>query len=174
MPHKRHQQRQHGEHPLGEGHPAITSEGRLIAGSVVNRIPAPKGPSPADVRACTMGTSPAVGITNSVPPTASARSASPRGTAHRIGPGLRRILYMNFLERRKREVRRSPSAPVRRAYPTRAIIQPRVLSVSYVRWATHPATLHKKLSCTGPGLYELPRIRLRRTSENTCSTHSGE
>ena len=62
---------------MGKAHPAITSEGRLIAGSVVNRIPAPKGPSPAAVRACTMGISPAVGITKRVPPTAS-HSASRR------------------------------------------------------------------------------------------------
>src|ERR1041384_547788 len=48
-------------------------EGRLNAGRAVRRAAAGPTPRPKDINVCTMGISPAVGMTNSVPVNASAR-----------------------------------------------------------------------------------------------------
>jgi len=49
---------------------SMASEGRLTAGSVIMSAPAGPAPIPKATIACTMGTSPAVGMTNGVPATA--------------------------------------------------------------------------------------------------------
>jgi len=48
----------------------IASDGRLIGGSVISSAPAGPAPIPSESIACTIGTSPAVGITKRVPASA--------------------------------------------------------------------------------------------------------
>src|SRR5215470_6779038 len=55
----------------GNARPNITSDGRLTAGKVISNAAAPAAPRPNCCRTWIIGTSPAVGITTSVPVAAS-------------------------------------------------------------------------------------------------------
>ena len=56
---------------IGNARPNIASDGRLTAGKVISNAAAPDPPRPNCCRTWIIGTSPAVGITKSVPAAAS-------------------------------------------------------------------------------------------------------